>query len=126
MRAIIAVGILAFLFGCQRTPGVKEGALYTMDDGDGFYRVVKILATDDRGVHIRMYKNTWKERPASVDSSSLSLGQVNDPEGFGMGHLPLSKKSFVAARPVFLQDGQVTDEELEGYRMWKEGGGNYF
>jgi len=126
VRAFLAVAILAFLFGCQRTPGVKEGALYTVDDGDGFYRVVKILATDDRGVHVRMYKNRWKERPTSVDTSSLSLGQLNDPDGLGMGHLPFSKKSFVVSRPVFLQDGQVAEDELEGYRMWKDGGGGYF
>jgi len=52
VRAIIAVGLFSFLLGCSRPPGLQEGAFYTVDDGEGFYRVVKILVVDDQGVPI--------------------------------------------------------------------------
>lgn len=117
---------LTILFGCSQPPALQEGALYTVDDGEGFYRAAKILALDDQGVHIRLYKNKWKDRPAVVDISALSLGNIHDNDGVGLGHLPLLKKAFMAWRPVFVQDGKVTKDELDGYEMWKEGGGGYF
>ena len=53
-----------------------------------------MLAVDEVGVHVRLYKNKWKERPEKVDASTLSLGGVDDKDGFGMGHLPLTKRTF--------------------------------
>jgi hypothetical protein len=126
MRAYIVMGLLSFLFGCSQAPSLKQGDFYTVDDGEGFFRVVKVLVLDEQGVHVRLYQNKWKERPATVDVSILSLGGVDDPEGFGMGHLPLSKNAFAAWRPIFIQDGKVAKDELDGYEMWKEGGGGYF
>lgn len=120
------MGLLSFLFGCSQAPSLKQGALYTVDDGEGFFRVAKVLVLDEHGVHVRLYKNKWKERPATVDVSILSLGGVDDPDGFGMGHLPLSKNAFAEWRPVLVQDGTVAKDELDGYEMWKEGGGGYF
>ena len=126
MRTLIAMGLLAILVGCSQHPALKEGALYTVDDGEGFYRAAKILALDDQGVHVRLYKNKWKERPSVVDVSALSLGSIHDDDGVGLGHLPLLKKAFMAWRPIFVQEGTVTKDELDGYEMWKEGGGGYF
>ena len=119
------MGLLTFLFGCSQTPTLKEGAVYSVEYGDGSYRVAKVRVLDDKGVHVRLYKNNWKERPAIVDVSTLSLGKIDDPEGVGIGHLPLSRKAFAAWQPVFVQDGKVAKDELDGYEMWKEGGG-YF
>jgi hypothetical protein len=126
MRLYIAMGLLSFLCGCSQAPSLKQGALYTVDDGEGFFRVAKVLVLDEQGVHIRLYKNKWKERPAAIDVSTLSLGGVHDPDGFGLGHLPLSRNAFAAWRPVFVQDGTVAKDELDGYERWKEGGGGYF
>lgn len=35
---------------------LKVGGLYSVNDGEGNYRVAKILALDDSAVHIRLYK----------------------------------------------------------------------
>jgi hypothetical protein len=102
------------------------GALYSVDDGEGHYRVAKILAVDPDGVHIRLYKNKFNERPARVDIVSLDLGSIHDPDGFGMGHMPLSYASFSAWEPIFLMANGVDEEELEGYVYWKEAQGGYF
>jgi hypothetical protein len=117
---------LSFIFGGAEQSHPKAGDLCTVDDGEGFYRVAKILAVDGRGVHVRLYKNRWNERPKSVDTSALSLGNINDKDGFGMGHIPLTKQAFAAWTPVVLGKQEVLKEELDGYEMWKDGGGGYF
>ncbi len=120
------ISLLSFLFGCAPQHQDKAGTLYTVDDGEGSYVVAKILVVDDRGVHVRLYKNKWKERPKSVDTSLFSVGTVHDKDGVGIGHLPLSKRAFAAWKPSVIGHQEVKKEELEGYEMWKEGGGGYF
>jgi hypothetical protein len=115
--------------GCTSKPpntDLKVGGLYSIDDEEGSFRVVKILVLDDSAVHIAMYANKFPARPTTVDPASLSFGSVNDGEDFGMMHLPLSREVFLKDRPVFISQTTVTEEELEGYEMWKEGGGEVF
>jgi hypothetical protein len=104
----------------------KVGGLYSVDDGEGAYRVAKVLAMDENGVHVRLYKNRFTQRIIEVDEGTLALGTINDPDGFGMGHLPVSRKTFAGWKPVFIRQSTVSQEELEGYELWKEGGGAVF
>jgi hypothetical protein len=123
----ISAMLLLLNFACaMKHTELKVGGLYSVDDGEGHYRVAKILALDDSAVHICLYKNKYGSRPATVDASSLSLGTIHDKDGFGMGHLPLSKAAFANWQPAFLSQSSVTDEELEGYEMWKEDQGGVF
>jgi hypothetical protein len=101
----------------------KIAGLYSVISGDGRYSVAKILALDEDAVHIRLYKNKFPSRPRTIDPSVLSLGSIYDEDGFGMGHLPLSQEGFGNWQPVFLVQTSVSDEELEGYEIWKEDGG---
>ena len=66
-----------------------QGEIYSVEDEKG-YKVAKILAVDSRAVHIRLYKNVFSGRPLSVDFKSLTLGSIDDPDGFGIGHLPVT------------------------------------
>ena len=122
---VMALGFLSCLFGCSQQPEYQVGDFYSVNDGEGAYAVAKVLAVDE-GVHIRLYKNKWTTRPETVDPSVLSLGNVNDQDGFGMGHMPLTKSAFASWHPILVGHDEVTDEELEGYQMWKDGGGGYF
>jgi hypothetical protein len=126
MKRFVMLSIFTFLFGCSRQAQPKPGALCTVDDGEGFYRIAKVLVVDEGGVHVRLYKNKWKERPENVDASTLSLGGVDDKDGSGIGHLPLTKLVFAAMKPVVIGHEEVRKEELDGYDMWKGGGGGYF
>ena len=120
------VSLVSLLFGCGGHSNFQVGGLYSVEYGDGTYRVAKVLAVEKAGVHVRLYKNEWKERPQNVDPSVLSLGSVNDGDGFGMGHLPLTAKGFAAWKPALLSKEAVSKDELEGYEMWKEGGGGFW
>jgi hypothetical protein len=110
--------------GTQVTP--EAGSLYTVNDGEGWFRIAKVLAVEEKGVHIRLYKNRYKDRPTTVDKRGLSLGKVDDPDGFGMGHLPLTRAAFVAWQPKLLERGEVSSEELDGFLEWQKSGGGYF
>ena len=76
--------------------------------------------SDQSTVHIRVYKDRFSKPPAQVDTTTLGLGKIDDADGFGIGHLPLSRSTFAAWVPVRIQRELVTDEELEGYRIWDE------
>jgi hypothetical protein len=127
LRLLTIVGTLSILFGCSRYH-FTEGELYSTPMENGGYTVLKILKIDDQGVHVRRYSNRFKERPLSVDESSLYMAGTDRHPGemMGMGHAPISKKSFNKWNVEFIQNSQVNEDELEGYYMWRKSGGGYF
>lgn len=119
--------LLVLLCACGKSgaEGLTVGGLYSVKDKAG-YKIVKILAAGEGLVHVRIYKNQFPRRPESVDPSALSLGSIKDKDGFGMGHLPLDRALFDDWAPQFIMETRVAEEELDGYRMWKESGGGAF
>ena len=97
----------------------KTGSICTVENGDGDYGVAKVLVIEDGAVHVKIYKNKYKTRPTEVDLNSLSLGSFDDPEGFGIGHIPLQKAGFDKWNPEVIATQEVAEEELEGYNIWK-------
>lgn len=103
-------------------PSPKEklvaGAVCTVE-GEGRYGVVKILAIDDTIAHVRIYKNEFDERPATVDLKTLTLGKLSDKDGgLGVGHIPVPREEFEQWKPVVIANEKITEEELEGYKIW--------
>ena len=94
--------------------------LYSVERGDSTFGVVKVLALDPHIVHARLYRNKLESRPKSIDPALLSLGSVFTGEDIGIGHTPLALESFLAWKPVLLQETEVTDDELVGYQYWLE------
>jgi hypothetical protein len=86
---------------------------------------VKILVLDPDVVHLRMYKEVFPWRLNSVDPSTLTLGKLGD-EKFGIGHLPMSPETFNSWEPVLLSQQSISEEELEGYKLWKQANGGVF
>lgn len=106
-------------------------------------RIAKVLAVDDYGVHLRIFANAPVERPEKVDPGSLQLGffpvETLGHEGMGsiadsltrgafpgVGHLPVSWVTFLQMEAEFIQAGEVSEEELEGYREWENASGGYW
>ena len=90
---------------------IKPGGIYSCKSGDGDFSIVKVLVVEDGGVHARLHKNRYKERPTKIDPKDLQLA---------IGHVPLSEAGFWNWEPVLLLEQPVTEEELVGYRLWKE------
>ena len=98
---------------------IKAGAICTVEDGDGKFGIIKVLVMEPEIAHIKIYKNKFATRPSKIDLKTLSMGSINDKDGFGIGHTPLSRKGFEEWKPVVIANEKVSEEELEGYRIWK-------
>lgn len=127
--AIICLTVLMVVCGCSNggsAPAPKDdksiqvGGLYATQDKDGSWRVMKVLAVDEHAVHLRSYANKFPEQPRDVDRAKLTLGGLNDPAGFGIGHFPLAKEGFFNDNPVLIKVVPVKEDELEGYKLYLE------
>ena len=118
-----AIVLLIFLLWWR---GPRPGDLYSVDGEAKNYKIAKVLVVDSDAVHIRLYKNTFPERPSSVDPGTLSVGSVRDPDGFGMDHMPLSRSSFYRWHPRYMTHTSITDDELQAYQQWKKSNGSLF
>jgi len=129
MRVILfaIAPLLVSLCACGKSgaEGLTVGGLYSVKDEAGF-KVVKILAQDGAGVHVRIYANKFPTRPDKIDPAKLTLGSIKDKDGFGMGHLPLDRDLFASWNPKFIAQATVSEEELDGYREWKKAKGGVF
>lgn len=129
-------------FGDLVEPGT--GAFYSVAlqgmgiDAIGF-GVIKLLKTQFRGVHVRVYANVFTERPATVDGSALEMRSIDADGGdgaevaeqpravpLGAEHVPLSHSTFAAWQPEFIQMALVEADELRGYAIWKKAKGSFF
>jgi len=129
MPRLLVLGLmLVTACASESTSSVIEGGLYSTQNEEGTFSIVKVLKVDDGGVHVRVYSNMFAARPTTVAESTLYMvGVKRGPnEGLGIGHLPLAKTSFAGWRPTFIQTALVKEEELEGYRMWLDAKGGYF
>jgi len=116
---LIAVALVACNKRSKPNNEIIVGGLYASKREDGTFRVSKVLAFDESVVHVRIYKNKFQSLPQNLDSSILSLGQIGDSDGFGMGHVPIAKEGWLGSH-TFLKQEPVKDEELEGYKYYLE------
>lgn len=100
------------------------GGVYTVEDAGG-YRATKILLLDDAVVHIRVFANKYPDRPDAIDAEELDMGVLGSGS-YGIGHVPITRKSWEDMNPVFLHQESVSDAELQGYNAWRAAGGGVF
>ncbi|WP_131667327.1 hypothetical protein [Psychrobacter pygoscelis] len=109
---------------------IKQGYFYATPREKGGYNVLKVLKTDNEGVHIRLYSNVYPNLPTDLDITTLYLAGLDEQSeqiDLGMGHLPISFDSFMTWQAVPLNQFEpVSEDQLEGYRMWQEAEGGYF
>ena len=115
----ISISMMTFNCGSKDETKIRAGSICTVEDGDGKFGVVKVLVIDQQVAHIKIYKNKYDKRPSKIDIRALSLGSINDKDGFGIGHVPMEKKGFDNWKPIPIGYEEVTKEDLEGYEIWK-------
>jgi hypothetical protein len=95
------------------------GGLYATRRKDASYSIVKVLAVEASIIHLRSYANRFEKLPERISSSELSLAPVSATGPFGIGHFPLARQGFDAKAYVLVGHETVSNEELDGYRIWK-------
>jgi hypothetical protein len=127
---VLAIGVFSIFAGCSpsKQSSVKEGGLYAAKNDNGSFSILKVLKTDDLGVHVKIYSNQFPTPPAKVDESTLYLAGTDHKtnETFGVEHAPLSQKTFDNWKVTFVQQSTVKEDELSGYKTWLAAKGGYF
>jgi hypothetical protein len=128
---LVVFGKIAQLLGFNARMALpfrpRAGQLLTVVAEDDI-AAAKLLAVDRSGVHMRLYAQRFPFRLRALNFAELTLAPFG-PEGanaFSIGHIPLSYRSFAAWEPRVVGQTEVTNDELDGYRMWKEAKGGYF
>lgn len=124
--SLCVVGMISVLIACGESSRLATpGGLYSVWEGENGFGVVKVLAVEPEAVSIRWYRETFADRPSDITSQDLSLGSIDDAE-FGLGHIPVTWRDFKLMFPVLITTEELTEEELDGYRIWKEAGSAVF
>ena len=87
-----------------------EGQVYAEPTEDGqAWQIVKVLRIDEQAVHLRSYEARFDQPPAEVDTADLPVA---------IGHMPLAPDGFQPDPARLIATEPVTEQELEGYRIW--------
>lgn len=118
---ILCILVIIISFSCKKeVEAIKAGSICTIDDGNGKFGIVKVLVINEQEAHVKIYKNSYDDRPSQVDIKTLSLGSFNDKAGgFGIGHVPLEREGFDNWKPISIAYEEVTEDDLVGYEIWK-------
>lgn len=102
---------------------------------DEAWAVAKVLRSQIMRVHLAIPEARWPERPVDVpswttapppDDASAPAGPLGARWPVGIGHYPLTRAAFSAAKPRFVGAATLEHDELEGYRTWHaERGGTF-
>ena len=108
------------------TQKIVVGGIYSVSNGENKdYGIVKVIAEDSIGVHVRSFSNKFSTRPKTINLSDLSLGKIGDKNP-GIEHLPILKKVFQSWSPIFITKEPVKEDELVGYKEWLSAKGGYW
>jgi hypothetical protein len=121
----LLVAVVVYVIGCRNNDKLIVSGIYSVNSGSGKYGIIKILVLDSNVVHIRIYANKFVNRPSQLDTSKLFLGTIHDKE-FGVGHMPIAISELLQWEPRLIMKQSITQEELEGYNIWKEDNGGVF
>ncbi|PCJ65630.1 MAG: hypothetical protein COA58_09500 [Bacteroidetes bacterium] len=116
MKIILVLLTIAIVFtitacsnSTDKTKDLVAGGLYLSKNKDGNFEVSKILALDEFAVHVRLYSEEFTEKPTDLNSADLK---------FMIGHVPMAKEGFLLGKPELLKIENISEDELEGYRMY--------
>ena len=97
-------------------PGQLHSVLW---HGDGTFNVAKVLAVDDRGLHVRVYAEQFAARPTQVPEV-LEVGSPYDGAAFGVGHIPVTVAQWERWEPELLGTAPLEEDDLVDLHRWQQ------
>ncbi len=126
MRTLIIFCAALFIVGCDSKESgapdtkpsleamkteLKVGGVYASKNEEGKFTITKILALDEFAVHARFYNKEFDEIPSEISTKDLT---------FLIGHAPLAREGFLKDGQQLISTEEVSDDELEGYKLYLE------
>lgn len=90
---------------------LNVGGVYASKNEEGKFTITKILALDEFAVHARFYNKEFDEIPSEISTKELT---------FLIGHAPLAREGFLKDGQQLISTEEVSDDELEGYKLYLE------
>ena len=87
----------------------QAGAIYSLNDGEGGFRIAKVVASEPELVFVHLFTRRLTARPVSVEAG---ISQNPAPVAF-------SPATFSGMQPVVINSATVSLEETESYIAWK-------
>jgi hypothetical protein len=96
------------------------GGMYSMVYDEKIFMVVKILALDTLGVHVRKFSEAYSSRPVEICQSLLNEELLGEADGIEF--VPFSRGLFALLDAKYIQHSSVFTWEIERYEHWKAEG----
>jgi hypothetical protein len=90
----------------------QPGSIHSLNDGEGGFRVAKVIAASDEVVFVHLFSERWAKRPSRTEIERLTRPA---PTAF-------APETFSGMQPVHLKDGAVAPEETSAFEEWTRSG----
>jgi hypothetical protein len=88
----------------------EAGCSYSLNDGEGGFRVAKVIANEDGVVFVHWFGTRWTSRPTL--EQSRAAGKPTS--------IAFLSEAFAGMQPVKLEKATVSADELDTYERWKQ------
>ena len=122
LRNLLIFTAFSCLISCKEKEEIelKPGAYYAFVYDKYHYGIAKILVLDSVGIHLLVYQNKYRSIPEKLYSDSLQISSMSFSDELSNGYLPLKRDLFLQMKPEFIKMEEVSKEEIDYYRIWKE------
>ena len=94
---------------------IEPGSICTIENGEGGFRLVKVLEVDNNKVQLMVFKNVYPQRPASVGLDALELDNSSgETHHINSNREEMTRAEFDSRKPVVVAFEKVVKEELKG------------
>jgi hypothetical protein len=126
--AFLALSVVAGLLLSRVSPSAlappnsappQLGGIYSVDNADGGYRVVRVFGVRPHEVRVTLYGNHFSRRPEQIELEELSLQPSGGYEGPGFADLTVSLKAFRLWKPSLIRVETLSTEQLSDAHRWE-------
>jgi len=71
-----------------------------VDNADGGYRIIEVLASSNDSVEVRLFGNHFPARPGAIDKSTLTLQPSDGYAGPGFDSVSVTAVAYALWNPV--------------------------
>jgi hypothetical protein len=93
-----------------------SGHYYSFEAEGAVYGVFKVLAVEQKGVHVLVYANTFRGRPSDIEPEKLEVLAY---------HFPVTRGVLKHSKALHFQEGFVEKSDLLGYEEWRKAQGGF-
>ncbi|MGH9197287.1 MAG: hypothetical protein ACRD1T_16300 [Acidimicrobiia bacterium] len=101
----------------------RVGDIFSVSETAGTFAMVKVLVVEEHMLHLCLYSQRFTARPKTITTSDLSVSRLDHGAGVGVLHIPVLLEDFRGWEPQLVAQTDVKDDQLVGYRLWKQAGG---